>query len=222
MPGPWSRVVRLAHIELTNADNTFSAWLTGILSLIGGWSLSERKRALALATSQKVGSSSAHEPVLAVKYTEPRFRCVGGVPMGSLARIAGELGGVSDHPCSKFLSPAIELEDSETEINAMNRKSARAILFPLKVCLINFYHVYYQKYCSLFATLSRFSLFVPCWLNQSSCSWQMLIPQVAILTLKMSSHPVQLIWIYLLFLLGMCLKYLWRIRDLKMEMSARH
>ena len=54
MPGPWTKVVRLAHIELTNADAIFSAWLTGLLTLIPSWSLSERKRALALATSKKV------------------------------------------------------------------------------------------------------------------------------------------------------------------------
>ena len=48
-------MVRIAHIELTNADSTFSAWLSALLELIPTWSLSERKRALALATSQKVG-----------------------------------------------------------------------------------------------------------------------------------------------------------------------
>lgn len=56
--------------------------------------------------------------------------------MDSLAKVAGELGGVADHPCSKFLSPGIELEENETEITSINRKSARAILFPLKVRLL--------------------------------------------------------------------------------------
>ena len=56
VPGPWTKVVRLAHIELTNADAIFAAWLSGLLALIPNWSLSERKRALALATSQKVCS----------------------------------------------------------------------------------------------------------------------------------------------------------------------
>lgn len=68
-----------------------------------------------------------------MKVSEPRFSCVGGVPLDSLGKIAGELKGVSDHPCSKFLAPGIELEEDETEITSVNRKSARAILFPLKV-----------------------------------------------------------------------------------------
>ena len=130
-------MVRIAHIELTNADSTFSAWLSALLELIPTWSLSERKRALALATSQKVGTSGSNVAILAVRYTEPRLSCIGGVPINSLARIAGELGGISDHPCAKFLSPAIELEEGETEITPTNRKSARAVLVPLKVCFLN-------------------------------------------------------------------------------------
>ena len=43
---------------------------------------------------------------------------------------------MADHPCSKFLAPAIEFEENETEITSINRKSARAILFPLKVRLL--------------------------------------------------------------------------------------
>ena len=77
--------------------------------------------------------------------SEPRFNCVGGVPLDSLSKIAGELKGVSDHPCSKFLSPGIELEADETEITAVNRKSARAILFPLQVI--------YSVYCSIILLL---------------------------------------------------------------------
>ena len=54
LPGQWAKVVRHAHIELTNADVTFATWMKGLLLLIAPWSLSERKRALALATSNKV------------------------------------------------------------------------------------------------------------------------------------------------------------------------
>ena len=72
-------------------------------------------------------------PVLAVKVGEPRLFVVGGVPLDSLGKIAEELQGVSNHPCSKFLAPGIQLEDGETEISAANRKSSRAHLFPLKV-----------------------------------------------------------------------------------------
>ena len=57
--------------------------------------------------------------------------------MDSLARIAGELGGIDDHPCSKFLAPGIELDGEETEITTFNRKTARAMLIPLKVALKN-------------------------------------------------------------------------------------
>ena len=168
MPGPWTKVVRLAHIELTNADAIFSAWLTGLLALIPGWSLSERKRALALATSQKVGASSGQEAVFAVKFTEPRLQCVGGVPLDKLAKIAGELGGVADHPCSKFLAPAIELEDTETEITSINRKSARAILFPLKVMLwIRILSSYVFNFNRMCATPSRSSPSVTSLLSRS-------------------------------------------------------
>ena len=54
LPGPWAKVIRHAHVELINADRTFSTWMTGLVSLISTWTLSERKRALALATSNKV------------------------------------------------------------------------------------------------------------------------------------------------------------------------
>ena len=47
----------LAHIELTNADATFNAWMNGLLALVTTWSLSERKRSLALATSKKVSDN---------------------------------------------------------------------------------------------------------------------------------------------------------------------
>ena len=133
MPGQWAKVVRHAHIELTNADVTFASWMKGLLPMIATWSLSERKRALALATSNKVSSGTGQEAVFAIKVTEPRFKCVGGVPLESLAKIAEELKGISDHPCSKFLAPGIQLEEGETEITAGNRKSSRAILFPIKV-----------------------------------------------------------------------------------------
>ena len=81
----------------------------------------------------KVGRSCGQDAVLAVKYSEPRLQCVVGIPINVLSKICGELGGVPDHPCAKFLSPSIELDAGETEINVMNRKSARALLFPLKV-----------------------------------------------------------------------------------------
>ena len=71
--------------------------------------------------------------VLAVKIAEPRLAIVAGVTMDSLAQIASEFQGVNDQTCSKFLAPGIELEEGETEISSINRKSARAILFPLKV-----------------------------------------------------------------------------------------
>ena len=54
LPGPWAKVIRHAHVELINADRTFSTWMTGLVSLISTWTLSERKRALVLATSNKV------------------------------------------------------------------------------------------------------------------------------------------------------------------------
>ena len=54
MPGQCAKVVRHAHVELTNAEATFTTWIEALLSLIATWSLSERKRALALATSNKV------------------------------------------------------------------------------------------------------------------------------------------------------------------------
>lgn len=54
MPGPWAKIIRHAHVELINADRTFSAWMSGLVPLISTWTLSERKRALALATSNKV------------------------------------------------------------------------------------------------------------------------------------------------------------------------
>ena len=54
LPGPWAKVIRHAHVELINADRTFSTWMTGLVSLISTWTLSERKRALALATSDIV------------------------------------------------------------------------------------------------------------------------------------------------------------------------
>ena len=71
--------------------------------------------------------------VLAVKMSEPRLACVAGVPLDSLAKIAPELQGIADQTCSKFLAPEIELEDGEIEISSVNKKSAKAILFPLKV-----------------------------------------------------------------------------------------
>ena len=46
--------------------------------------------------------------------------------MDSLGKIAEELQGVSNHPCSKFLAPGIQLEDGETEISAANRKMLKA------------------------------------------------------------------------------------------------
>lgn len=72
--------------------------------------------------------------VLAVKISEPRLSCIAGVPIDSLAEIAPELNGISDQICSKFLAPGIELEEGESDITSVNRKSSRAILFPLKVC----------------------------------------------------------------------------------------
>ena len=54
LPGEWAKVVKHAHIELTNADSTFSVWVSALLSLISPWTISERKHSLALATSQKV------------------------------------------------------------------------------------------------------------------------------------------------------------------------
>ena len=54
LPGPWAKVIRHAHVELINADRTYSTWMTGLVSLISTWTLSERKRALALATSNTV------------------------------------------------------------------------------------------------------------------------------------------------------------------------
>ena len=73
--------------------------------------------------------------VLALKMSEPRLACVAGVPIDFLAEIAPELQGITDQICSKFLAPGIELEEGETEITSVNRKSSRAILFPLKVCI---------------------------------------------------------------------------------------
>ena len=55
--------------------------------------------------------------------------------MESLASIAGELNGIPDQTCSRFLAPGIELDGEDTEINSLNRKSARAILIPLRVII---------------------------------------------------------------------------------------
>ena len=71
--------------------------------------------------------------VLAVKMSEPRLACVAGVPIDFLSDLAPELEGITDQICSKFLAPGIEPEEGEAEITSINRKSSRAILFPLKV-----------------------------------------------------------------------------------------
>ena len=55
---------------------------------------------------------------MAVRFTEPRFHCVGGVPLDELDNIDQMLGGVADYYWSKFLAPAIELE-LETEITSI-------------------------------------------------------------------------------------------------------
>ena len=68
-----------------------------------------------------------------MKIAEPRLACVAGVTLDTLALIAPEFQGITDQTCSKFLAPGIELEEGETEVTSVNRKSARATLFPLKV-----------------------------------------------------------------------------------------
>ena len=72
------------------ADQIAARYVNGLLILVEGWSVTERKRSLAVVSSKK--PSSGMKYCLAVRHSEPRFKVVDGVSLDLMMTVSIYLG----------------------------------------------------------------------------------------------------------------------------------